>query len=85
MSNKRVTVTLEPLVAEDWDAFIRANQEAFNYGALEEFGQRHTFFEEEGRVTSRETVLMSLEHGRAYWPPGRLSKKPFQRRRSGRP
>lgn len=67
MGNKPVVVTLEPLGAEHWDAFIRANQEAFNYGALEEFGRRHNFFEEEGQVISRDTVLMSLEHGRAYW------------------
>ena len=33
-------VTLIPLTPDDREQFIRDNQEAFNYGALEEFGLR---------------------------------------------
>lgn len=33
-------VTLAPLTPNDREQFIRDNQEAFNYGALEEFGRR---------------------------------------------
>ena len=33
-------VTLVPLTADDREQFIKDNQEAFNYGALEEFGKR---------------------------------------------
>lgn len=33
-------ITLEPLKIEDREQFIKDNQEAFNYGALEEFGRR---------------------------------------------
>lgn len=63
----QVAVRLERLEASAQEAFIRANQAAFNYGALEEFGQRHAYFEEEGQVIARETILLSLAHGQAYW------------------
>jgi hypothetical protein len=33
-------VTLVPLTSDDREQFIKDNQEAFNYGALEEFGLR---------------------------------------------
>ena len=33
-------ITLIPLAPEDHEQFILDNQEAFNYGALEEFGRR---------------------------------------------
>ena len=33
-------VTLVPLAPDDREQFIKDNQEAFNYGALEEFGLR---------------------------------------------
>ena len=36
-------ITLAPLTADDREQFIRDNQEAFNYGALEEFGLRDGF------------------------------------------
>lgn len=52
---------------EEFDLFVKANQEAFNYGALEEFGVRDQHFEEEGQIISRETVLESLKTGQAYW------------------
>ncbi|WP_228099601.1 hypothetical protein [Streptococcus danieliae] len=43
-------VQLFPL--EDWDReqFITDNQEAFNFGALEEFGIRDQHFEEDGQI-----------------------------------
>lgn len=41
-------VRLVPLTAEDREQFIKDNQEAFNYGALEEFGLRDDHFEEDG-------------------------------------
>lgn len=41
-------VQLIPLDPSDREQFIRDNQEAFKYGALEEFGQRDDHFEEDG-------------------------------------
>lgn len=38
-------VQLVPLEASDREQFIKDNQEAFNYGALEEFGRRDDHFE----------------------------------------
>ena len=43
-------ITLVPLAPDDRNQFILDNQEAFNYGALEEFGLRDDHFEEEGRI-----------------------------------
>ena len=40
-------VSLVPLTSDDREQFIRDNQEAFNYGALEEFGRRDDHFEED--------------------------------------
>ena len=42
-------VKLCPLEQEDREQFILDNQEAFRYGALEEFGLRDDHFEEEGK------------------------------------
>ena len=47
-------ITLIPLKKEDREQFILDNQEAFNYGALEEFGRRDDHFEEEGEIISRD-------------------------------
>lgn len=41
---------LLPLEDYDREQFIRDNQEAFNFGAMEEFGLRDVHFEEEGYV-----------------------------------
>ena len=38
-------ITLMPLTLDDREQFILDNQEAFNYGALEEFGRRDDHFE----------------------------------------
>lgn len=59
-------IILVPLDTEDHEQFISDNQEAFNYGALEEFGCRDDHFEEEGEIISRETIQRSIEEGEAY-------------------
>ena len=59
-------VKLIPLTADDREQFILDNQEAFNYGALEEFGLRDDHFEEEGEIISRETIEHSIDAGEAY-------------------
>ena len=66
-------VTLLPLTPEDREQFIWDNQEAFNYGALEEFGRRDDHFEEEGEIISRETIERSIDGGEAWriWLDGR--------------
>ena len=45
---------------------ILDNQEAFNYGALEEFGRRDDHFEEDGEIISRETIGNSIDGGEAH-------------------
>ena len=59
-------VELKPLAPEDREQFILDNQEAFNYGALEEFGLRDDHFEGEGEIISRETIEASIDDGEAY-------------------
>ena len=59
-------ITLAPLAADDREQFIRDNQEAFNYGALVEFGKRDDHFEEDGQIISRETIEKSIDGGEAY-------------------
>ena len=59
-------IELKPLAPDDRDPFIRDNQEAFNYGALEEFGRRDDHFEEEGEIISRKTIEASIDGGEAY-------------------
>ena len=60
------TVELHPLEASDKEQFIKDNQEAFNYGALEEFGMRDNHFEEDEQIISRETIENSIAGGEAY-------------------
>ena len=59
-------VTLVPLSYDDREQFILANQEAFRYGALEEFGLRDDHFEEDGEIISRKTIEQSIDGGEAY-------------------
>ena len=59
-------ITLVPLAPDDRNQFILDNQEAFNYGALEEFGRRDDHFEEEGEIISRGTIEKSIDGGEAY-------------------
>ena len=65
MSND-ICVRLEPLRPNDKNQFILDNQEAFNYGALEEFGLRDDHFESEGEIISRKTIEKSIDGGMAY-------------------
>lgn len=59
-------VCLSPLTQEDREQFIRDNQEAFRFGALEEFGCRDEHFEEEGEIISRSTIEQSIDQGESY-------------------
>ena len=59
-------VKLLPLEKSDREQFIIDNQTAFNYGAMEEFGQRDNHFEEDGQIISRETIEESIDNGEAY-------------------
>ena len=59
-------IKLLALTSDDRKQFILDNQEAFNYGALEEFGLRDDHFEEEGEIISRDTIEQSIDHGEAY-------------------
>ena len=59
-------VQLIPLETSDREQFIRDNQESFNYGALEEFGQRDDHFEEDGEIISHETISRSIDEGTAF-------------------
>lgn len=56
-------IRLVPLEPDDRERFIRDNQEAFNYGALEEFGMRDDHLEEDGQIISRETIEKSIDSG----------------------
>ncbi len=59
-------VYLVPLTPDEREQFILDNQEAFNYGAMEEFGCRDNHFEEDGEIISRETIEKSIDSGEAY-------------------
>ncbi len=59
-------VTLVPLAPDDRNQFVLDNQDAFNYGALEEFGRRDDHFEEDGEIISRKTIENSIDRGEAY-------------------
>ena len=61
-----IDITLVPLTPDDREQFIKDNQEAFNYGALEEFGLRDDHYEEDGEIISRDTIEASIESGEAY-------------------
>jgi hypothetical protein len=47
---KKTSQLTPPEVAFSTEQFIKDNQEAFNYGALEEFGRRDDHFEEDGEI-----------------------------------
>ena len=59
-------IRLVPMAEDDRAQFIRDNQEAFRYGALEEFGRRDDHFEEDGEIISDETISGSIDSGEAY-------------------
>ena len=59
-------IKLIPLKDSDREQFILDNQEAFNFGALEEFGCRDDHFEEDEQIISRQTIEKSIDTGEAY-------------------
>ena len=59
-------IILVPLSPADREQFILDNQEAFNHGALEEFGLRDEHYEEDEQIISRETIEQSIDSGEAY-------------------
>lgn len=59
-------VIIEQLKSDDREQFILDNQEAFNYGAMVEFGLRDNHFEEDGQIISRKTIECSIADGKAY-------------------
>ena len=64
---KKPTVVLARLEPDDREQFILDNQEAFLYGATQEFGMRDDHFED-GEIISRKTIENSIdgEHAEAY-------------------
>ena len=50
-------IKLVPLRDSDREQFILDNQEAFNFGALEEFGLRDDHFEEDEQIISSYTIF----------------------------
>ena len=63
---KMADITLTLLTGNDREQFILDNQRAFKYGAMEEFGERDSHFEENGEIISRKTIENSIDHGVAY-------------------
>lgn len=66
MNRNNLNISLEPLKEEDREQFIIDNQEAFNFGALEEFGRLYDNFEEDNQIISRGTIEKSINEGEAY-------------------
>ena len=67
-------IELKSLAPDDREQFILDNQEAFRYGALEEFGLRDDHFEEDGEIISRKTIEQSIDGGEAYSSPSMVVK-----------
>ena len=61
-----MNVVLTPLTQDEREQFILDNQDAFNYGALQEFGRRDDHFEEDEQIISRDTIIRSIDSGEAY-------------------
>lgn len=59
-------IILSQLRAEDRNQFIIDNQEAFRFGAMEEFGSRDDHIEEDGEIISRDTIENAISQGVAY-------------------
>ena len=60
-----IKITLSPLEENDREQFITDNQEAFLYGATEEFGIRDEHYEEEGQIISRKTIEKAIDNEQA--------------------
>ena len=61
MGRKEKDITLQPLEPDDREQFVLDNQEAFRYGATQEFGMRDDHFEEDGEIISRETIENAID------------------------
>ena len=59
-------ITLTRLTDDDREQFILDNQRAFKFGAMEEFGERDSHFEEEDEIISRKTIENCIDSGVAY-------------------
>ena len=59
-------ITLTRLTNAERERFIKSNQYAFKYGALEEFGKRDSRSDEDMEIISRETIENSIDQGTAY-------------------
>ena len=57
-------VCLKPLEQSDREQFIKDNQDAFNYGAMEEFGMRDDHFEEDDQSARLRSYILRLWSGR---------------------
>ncbi len=62
---RNTTVTIAPLAENDREQFILDNQEAFRYGAMEEFGCRDDHMEEDGEIISRATIERCIDDERS--------------------
>ena len=58
-------IKLVPLTTDDREQFILDNQQAFKYGAQEEFGMRDDRMEEGEEVISRKTIERCLDDNQA--------------------
>ena len=62
---EKLEVKLILLQPDDREQFIKDNQEAFRYGAMEEFGMRDDHYEEDGEIISRQTIINSIDSEKA--------------------
>ncbi|MBO4263047.1 MAG: GNAT family N-acetyltransferase [Clostridia bacterium] len=61
---KVTKVKLIPLTVDDREQFIKDNQRAFKYGAIEEFGNRDDHFDDDGEIISRETIERCIDESK---------------------
>ncbi|MBO4467736.1 MAG: GNAT family N-acetyltransferase [Clostridia bacterium] len=59
-------IKLIPLEPSDRENFIKDNQYAFKYGALEEFGERDDHLDNDGEIISGKTIGKCIDEGTAY-------------------
>ena len=59
-------VWLERLEDDDREQFVIDNQEAFLFGATQEFRMRNDHFEQDGQIISRATIEQSIDEGEAW-------------------
>ena len=71
----KAKVTLVALDDADRNQFVLDNQEAFKYGATEEFGMRDDHFEDDGEIISRDTIERAIgeENAETYRIVGNLN------------